>query len=102
MAYESLLQERRRELHTRIMEALEELTGERRSEQVERLAYHALRGEVWDKALTYFQQAGDKAAARSAHIEAISHLTTALELLKRLPDPHHIPQELALRTLARR
>jgi class 3 adenylate cyclase/predicted ATPase len=99
VAYESLLQERRRELHTRIMEALEELTGERVSEQVERLAYHALRGEVWDKALTYFHQAGNKAAARSAHIEAISHLTTALDLLKHLPDaPHRVDQELALQT----
>ncbi len=99
VAYESLLQERRRELHTRIMEALEALTGDRLSEQVERLAHHALRGEVWDKALTYFQQAGNKTAARSAHIEAIGHLTTALDLLKRLPDaPHHIAQELALQT----
>jgi class 3 adenylate cyclase/predicted ATPase len=99
VAYESLLQERRRELHTRIMEALEELTCERLSEQVERLAHHAMRGEVWDKALTYFQQAGDKAAARSAHIEAISHLTNALDLLKHLPDaPRRVAQELALQT----
>jgi predicted ATPase/class 3 adenylate cyclase len=99
VAYESLLHERRRDLHTRIMEALEVLTGDRLSEQVERLAHHALRGEAWDKALTYFQQAGDKAAARSAHTEAISHLTTALELLRGLPDtPHRTMQELALQT----
>ena len=99
VAYESLLQERRRELHTRIMDALEALTIDRLGEQVERLAHHALRGEVWDKALTYFQQAGNKAAARSAHIEAISHLTTALELLNKLPAaPDRIPRELALQT----
>ena len=99
VAYESLLQERRRELHTRIMEALEALSGERLNQQVERLAHHALRGEVWDKALLYLQQAGDKAAAQSAHIEAIGHVTSALELLKRLPDGHpRISQELALQT----
>ena len=99
VAYESLLHERRRDLHTRIMEALEALFGERLSEQVERLAHHALRGEVWDKALTYSQEAGDKAAARSAHTEAIGHLSTALELLKSRPDaPQRIPQELALQT----
>ena len=99
VAYESLLQDRRRELHIRIMEALEALYGERLSEQVERLAHHALRGELWAKALTYLQQAGEKAAARSAHVEAVSHLTTALELLKRLPDaPERISQELALQT----
>jgi len=46
VAYGSLLQERRRELHGRIVEALEALVGERVAEQVERLAHHALRGEV--------------------------------------------------------
>ena len=53
VAYGSLLQERRRVLHARIVEALEALAGDRVAEQVERLAHHALRGEVWDKALTY-------------------------------------------------
>ena len=51
VAYETLLQERRRALHARIVEALEALAGERVAEQVERLAHHALRGEVWDKAV---------------------------------------------------
>src|SRR5712692_11725726 len=50
VAYGSLLQERRRALHARIVEALEALAGERRGEQVAHLALHALRGEVWDKA----------------------------------------------------
>jgi predicted ATPase len=50
VAYGSLLQERRRVLHTRIVETLEALAGDRVAEQVERLAHHALRGEVWDKA----------------------------------------------------
>src|SRR6267142_3768464 len=54
VAYETLLQERRRALHARIVEALEALAGDRVDEQVERLAYHAIRGEVWDKALVYF------------------------------------------------
>jgi predicted ATPase len=99
VAYESLLHERRRELHTRIMEALEILSVERPSEQVERLAHHALRGEVWDKALTYLQLAGEKAASRSAHSEAITHVTNALGLLERLPETtDRIPQELALQT----
>ena len=41
--------------------ALEALAGDRRDDQVERLAQHALRGEVWEKALAYGRQAGDKA-----------------------------------------
>src|SRR5215468_5446744 len=53
VAYGSLLLERRRVLHTRIVEALEGLAGDRLTEQVERLAHHALRGELWDKALAY-------------------------------------------------
>ena len=100
VAYEGLLQERRRELHTRIMRAIEAQSGERLGEHVERLAYHAMRGEVWDKALVYLQQAAEKAAARSAHVETISHVTAALDLLKTLPDaPKRVSQALAFETM---
>ena len=64
VAYGSLLQERRRALHARIVEAIEALAADRLAEQVERLAHHALRGEVWDKAVAYCRQAGAKAMAR--------------------------------------
>ena len=50
VAYGSLLHERRRALHARIVEAIETLHGDRLAEHVERLAHHALRGEVWEKA----------------------------------------------------
>ena len=74
----SLLQERRRTLHARIVEALEALAGVRRNDQVERLAQHALRGEVWEKALAYGRQAGDKAQTRSAYREAVVSYEQAL------------------------
>ena len=51
VAYGGLLQERRRTLHAGIVEASERLYRDRLSDQVERLAYHAVRGEVWEKAL---------------------------------------------------
>jgi tetratricopeptide (TPR) repeat protein len=86
VAYETLLQERRRVLHARIVETLETLAGERVAEQVDRLAHHALRGEVWDKALVYCRQAGEKAMARSAHREAVGHFEQALSALPRLPE----------------
>jgi len=57
VAYETLLQERRRALHARIVEALGSLAGDRIAEQGERLAHHALRGEVWNKALVHGRQA---------------------------------------------
>jgi predicted ATPase len=47
VAYGGLLQERRRDLHARLMEAIETLHRDRLGEQIERLAHHALRGEVW-------------------------------------------------------
>jgi class 3 adenylate cyclase len=103
VAYESLLQERRRALHARIVEALEALARDRVVEQVERLAHHALRGEVWDKALAYCRQAGEKALARSAHREAVGSFEQALSVLPHLPETRAIREpaidlQLALRS----
>ena len=86
VAYSSLLQERRHVLHARIVEALEALAGDRMAEQVERLAHHAVRGKVWDKALVYCRQAGDKALARSAYREAVGSFEQALGTLSHLPE----------------
>ena len=86
VAYNSLLLERRRVLHARIVEALERLAPDRIAEQVERLAHHALRGEVWDKALAYSRQAGEKAVARSAYREAVGSFEQALSVLPHLPE----------------
>ena len=72
MAYNSLLLERRRGLHARLVEALEALAPERVAAPVERLAHHALRGEVWDKAVTYGQQAGARACDRAVFREAVT------------------------------
>jgi class 3 adenylate cyclase/tetratricopeptide (TPR) repeat protein len=86
VAYSSLLLERRRALHACIVEALEALAGERVAEQVERLAHHALRGEVWEKALAYCRQAGEKTLARSAYREAVGSFEQALSVLPHLPE----------------
>jgi tetratricopeptide (TPR) repeat protein len=86
MAYGSLLPERRRALHARIVEALEALDADRLAEQVERLAHHALQGEVWDKALRYYRQAGAKAKARSAQQEVVVCSEQALAALTHLPE----------------
>jgi class 3 adenylate cyclase/tetratricopeptide (TPR) repeat protein len=102
VAYGSLLQERRRTLHARIVEALEAFGRDRVTEvasvakgfpagrqdldQVEQLAHHALRGEVWDKALAYLQQAGEKAMTHSAPREAVGYFEQALDALQHLPE----------------
>ena len=73
-------------LRTRIVAALEALAGEQVAEQVERLAHHALRGEVWDKAVTYCQQAGARAYDRAAFREAVASFDQALQALAHLTD----------------
>jgi tetratricopeptide (TPR) repeat protein len=98
VAYGSLLQERRRTLHGRIVEVLEGLAGNRPDDQVERLAHHALRGEAWEKALRYYRQAGDKAMARSAFGEARGCFEQALAALGHLPEqPDTLAQAFDLR-----
>ena len=79
VAYGSVLQERRRMLHARIADAIEALYPERLTEQIERLAHHALRGEVWGRAVGYLRQAGAKASARSANRETVACFEQALE-----------------------
>ncbi|HSF31449.1 MAG TPA: sigma 54-interacting transcriptional regulator, partial [Candidatus Tectomicrobia bacterium] len=86
VAYNSLVQEQRRMLHARIVETLEGNSGE---QAVEQLAHHALRGEVWEKALAYSRQAGDKAMGRTAYREAVMCFEHALVALRHLPEAHN-------------
>jgi class 3 adenylate cyclase len=86
VAYGTILQERRRTLHAGIVETSETLYRDRLTDQVERLAHHAMRGEVWDKAVAYCRQAGDKALARSASREAVACFEQALVALAHLPE----------------
>jgi class 3 adenylate cyclase/tetratricopeptide (TPR) repeat protein len=55
VAYASLLQERRRALHARVVEVFEALYPERVGEQANWLAHHAFRGEIWGKAVGYLK-----------------------------------------------
>ena len=86
VAYNSLLHERRRALHAQLVAAIEMLYAGGTTEQMEHLAHHAFRGEVWEKAVTYLRQAGKKAAARSANREAVTYFEQALEALTHLPE----------------
>jgi tetratricopeptide (TPR) repeat protein len=73
-------------LHARIVEAIERLSPDRLADQVEQLAHHAFRGELWDKAVTYLRQAGAKAFARSANREALASFEQVLTALTYLPE----------------
>ena len=98
VAYGSVLQERRKALHARIVDTIERLYADRLAEHVERLAYHALRGEAWAKGVMYCWQAGVRAVARSANREAVAHFEQALAALRSLPErPDTLEQAIDLR-----
>jgi class 3 adenylate cyclase/tetratricopeptide (TPR) repeat protein len=84
VAYNSLLIQRRKELHRLIAMAIEELYAERLPESYEMLAYHYEHGEVWEKALEYLVKAGQKAQQAYANPEALDHYSRALDLCERL------------------
>jgi class 3 adenylate cyclase/tetratricopeptide (TPR) repeat protein len=98
VTYGGLLQERRRELHARVVDAIETLHRERLGEQVERLAHHAVRGELRERAVPYLRQAGLKAAARSALPDARAWFDQALGVLAALPEsPSTLEQGFEIR-----
>jgi class 3 adenylate cyclase/tetratricopeptide (TPR) repeat protein len=93
VAYDGLLLQRRRALHGQIVEAIERLYAERLVDKVDRLAQHALAGEVWDKAVHYSRQAAGKAAQTAAYRAAIGALEQALVALDHLPSTPETKRE---------
>jgi len=97
VAYAGLLQERRRVLHAQLVEAIETLYGDRVAAEIERLADHAFRGEMWDKALAYSRQAGAIAGQRAARRDATVYYEQALAAASHLPrTPEVARQTMAL------
>src|SRR5262249_17270633 len=100
VAYGGLLQDRRRALHARIIEAIEAGGPDRRAEQVDALAMHAMRGQVWDKAVHYYRPGGGKRGARAANRGAGGGWAPGLDALGHLgesPDAEQSAVELRLR-----
>ena len=92
VAYESVLQQRRRVLHGVVGHAIEELYSERLAEHYEALAHHFERAEEWDRALLFHERAAAKANDAYANHSAIAHFRSALEAADKLgaavPDEH--------------
>jgi predicted ATPase len=84
-AYQSLLKSTRQQYHQRIAQVLEARFPERCETQPELLAHHYTAAGRTAQAISYWQRAGQQALQRSANLEAVRHLTTALELLATLP-----------------
>jgi hypothetical protein len=86
VAYGSLLRHQRQHLHGRIADVLAEHFPTRVEAEPEVLANHYREAGMADAAITYFERAGDRAAARSAYIEATAHFRAAIEQADRLPE----------------
>jgi predicted ATPase len=96
-AYASLLKSTRQQMHQQAAQVLEAQFPETVATQPERVAQHYTEAGLTEQAIPYWQQAGQQALQRSANIEAISQLTTGLELLATLPEtPARAQQELDL------
>ncbi|MFL5281228.1 MAG: response regulator [Rhodopila sp.] len=85
-AYGSLLRDHRRALHVELVHAIEHFYQERLEEQVDRLAEHALAGELWPQAVQYLLRAANRAIERSAHAPAADLLQRGLEAMRHLPE----------------
>ena len=98
VAYSGVLHDRRRAIHSRVLNAIETVYADRLTEHVERLAYHAERGAIWDKALEYLQRSGLKAYSLYAHADAARFFERALKILEELPEtPDNLRQAVDLR-----
>src|SRR5262249_26532510 len=86
LTYDSLLTTRRQVLHAAAGHAVERLYPDWLAERSEELAHHYTEAGLTEKAVHYWQQAGQKASERSAHVEALAHLHQGLALLATLPE----------------
>lgn len=96
-AYAALLRSRRKELHSRIADVLTQQFPNTATSAPELVGHHYAEAGLIERAIPYWQRAGQRAVERSANEEAISHLNKGLELLRGLPETaEHIQYEAAL------
>ncbi len=92
-AYQSLLKSTRQQYHQRIAQVLEAQFPETAETQPELLAHHYTEAGLSEQAIAYWQRAGQRAIERSAHVEAIGHLTKGLEVLQPCRTPLSAPSK---------
>ncbi len=100
VVYNRLGAARRRQFHQQVGEQKERAYGSRAVEMAAELAIHFTESGDAARAVQYLQQAARTALQRSAHHEANTHLTHALEWLQRLAEtPEQSQRELELSLL---
>jgi class 3 adenylate cyclase/tetratricopeptide (TPR) repeat protein len=97
-AYGSLVRSRRQQLHGHIARTLEERYPDIVATEPELAAYHFTEAGLIEPAIDYRRRAGEHFLARSAYIEAVKHLTQAIEMLGTMPEtPKTLGEELDTR-----
>jgi predicted ATPase len=98
-AYASLLKSTRQQYHQQVAQMLEARFPDTVATEPELVAHHYTEAGCYAQAVSYWQQAGQRAMQRSANVEAIAHLRQGIELLTTLPDtPARVQAELTLQT----
>ena len=98
-AYQALLKSTRHAYHRRIATVLRKAFSDVVRAQPELVAYHYTEGALPERAVEFWQQAGQRAVERSANVEGVRHLTQGLTLLKTLPEsPARAARELVIQT----
>jgi class 3 adenylate cyclase/tetratricopeptide (TPR) repeat protein len=91
VAYQSLLVQRRRDLHRAVGQAIEELYADRLGDHYEELAHHFTQGEAWAKAFEYLVKSGNKARDTYANEAAIAYYARAIDVTSRVSPALPLP-----------
>lgn len=86
MTYNSLLLQRRKDIHERIGKALEDIYADRLEEFYEMLAYHYFRSNNIIKAIKYSKLAAKKSEANYSHWDAYHYYKDAIDIIIKLPE----------------
>jgi class 3 adenylate cyclase/tetratricopeptide (TPR) repeat protein len=99
VSHNSVLLERRRQLHERIGGAIETVFTANLEDHLPELAHHYSRSANRAKALEFLHRAGEQAIRRASYSEAELYLAAALEVVGAMPDsPQRDARELRLRS----
>ena len=91
--YQSLLRSKRQQYHRHIAKALQDQFSEIANARPELVAHHCTEAGLPEQATRQWYIAGQQAIQHSANVEAVAHLSKALDLLKRMPEsPEHAQQ----------
>jgi predicted ATPase len=97
VSYNSLLIQRRKQIHESAGQALESIFAEQLEDHLSQLAHHYSHSDNVEKAIEYLGRAGRQALQRSAHTDAVASFRAAIDLLQRLPEsPERNQREMLL------